>query len=119
MGYSFVDVDEVEPSGPGGAVRFLRRELGATAFGFNWFELPPNTSGREHDEAATGQEEVMVILAGSGTLTVDGEELELRKHRIVRLDPESNRLVVAGDDGIAFMTIGSPRETPYVPRGPF
>ncbi len=28
MGYSLINVDEIEPSGPGGAVRFVRRELG-------------------------------------------------------------------------------------------
>ena len=28
MGYSVVNVDEIEPAGPGGAVRFVRRERG-------------------------------------------------------------------------------------------
>jgi len=28
MSYSIVNVDELEPAGPGGAVRFVRRELG-------------------------------------------------------------------------------------------
>ena len=41
MGYSLAHVDEIEPGGPGGAVRFVRRELGVEAFGINWFELPP------------------------------------------------------------------------------
>ena len=31
-------------------VKFLRRELGVEAFGINWFELPPNAEGFEHDE---------------------------------------------------------------------
>lgn len=35
MGYSMVNVDEIEPAGPGGAVRFVRRELGVQAFGIN------------------------------------------------------------------------------------
>jgi hypothetical protein len=39
MGYSVVKVEEVEPAGPGGVVRFLRREPGVEAFGVNWFEL--------------------------------------------------------------------------------
>src|SRR5262249_8771783 len=53
VGYSVVHVDDIEPSGPGGAVRFVRRALGVEAFGINWFELPPNTAGREHDETAS------------------------------------------------------------------
>ena len=31
MSCSFVDLDQIEPSGPGGVVRFVRCELGATA----------------------------------------------------------------------------------------
>jgi hypothetical protein len=43
MGYSFADIAEVERGGPGGVIRFLRRELGVEAFGVNWFELAPNS----------------------------------------------------------------------------
>jgi len=47
MGYSIVNVGDIEPAGPGGAVRFVRRELGCEAFGINWFEVPPNFAGPE------------------------------------------------------------------------
>ena len=117
--YSFVDVAEIEPSGPGGVVRFVRRELGTTAFGINHFTLAPGTAGREHDETDSNQEEVMVVLAGSGSLRVDDDELELNPGRFVRLDPEATRVAVAGEEGLTFITIGSPREEPYAPRGPF
>ncbi len=40
MGYSVVHVDEIEGAGPGGAVRFVRRQPGVEAFGINWFEIP-------------------------------------------------------------------------------
>jgi hypothetical protein len=33
MGYDVVHADELEGAGPGGAVRFVRRELGVEAFG--------------------------------------------------------------------------------------
>ena len=46
-------------------MRFVRRELGVEAFGINWFELPPNAVGREHDESDSGQEEVNVVIRGS------------------------------------------------------
>ncbi len=58
MGYSVVNVDELEGAGRGGAVRFVRRELGVEAFGINWFELPPHAEGHEHDESSSQQEEV-------------------------------------------------------------
>jgi quercetin dioxygenase-like cupin family protein len=119
MGYSYVDLDDIEPAGPGGAVRFIRRELGTTAFGLNHFTLAPGVTGREHDESESGQEEVIIVLGGSGTLQVDGSEIELHPGRFVRLDPETTRAPVAGPDGLMFVTVGSPREEPYVARGPF
>ena len=117
--YTVADLDDIEPSGPGGAVRFVRRALGATAFGCNHFTLPPGAAGPEHDETESQQEEVMCVLEGSGTLTVDGLELELRPGRFVRLDPAATRQVRSGTEGLTFITIGSPRDTPYVARGPF
>ena len=35
MAYSIVQVEEIDPAGPGGVVRFVRRELGVEAFGIN------------------------------------------------------------------------------------
>jgi hypothetical protein len=35
MGYSIVQIEDIEPSRPGGVVRFVRREIGAEAFGVN------------------------------------------------------------------------------------
>ena len=114
-----IDIDGIEPAGPSGSVRFLRRAIGATAFGFNWFDLKPGERGPEHDETASKQEEVMIVLAGEGTLTIDGEALSLVARRVVRLDPEAVRQVEAGGPGLTFVTVGSPRDEPYVARGPF
>ena len=87
MGYSVVRIEEIEPAGPGGAIRFVRRELGVEAFGINWFELPPNAEGREHDESETEQEEVNVIVSGSGVYRIEGEEVPFAAGTIFRFDP--------------------------------
>jgi mannose-6-phosphate isomerase-like protein (cupin superfamily) len=118
MGYSVVNVNELEPSGPGGVVRFIRRELGCEAFGINWFELPPNAPGHEHDETASGQEEVNVIVAGSGIYRIDGEEVPFEAGTIFRFDPETRRQPLAGPDGLTMIAIGAPRGS-YEARGPF
>jgi mannose-6-phosphate isomerase-like protein (cupin superfamily) len=119
MGYTVVHVDDVEPAGPGGAVRFVRRQLGVAAFGINWFELPPGVQGIEHDETDTGQEEVNVVVRGSGVWRIDGgEEVEVRAGSFLRFDPETTRVPVAGPDGMTFLAIGSPPGS-YQPRGPF
>jgi uncharacterized cupin superfamily protein len=81
VGYSVVNVEEMEGEGPGGAVRYVRRKLGVQAFGINWFELAPNVRGREHNEVDTGQEEVNVIIEGSGVYEVDGETIPVTPAR--------------------------------------
>jgi quercetin dioxygenase-like cupin family protein len=113
--YSFVDVDDLQGEGPGGAVKKLRRALGARAFGFNYFTLGPGVEGREHDETESSQEEVMFVVDGSGRLRVDGEEIELKPGRFVRLDPSAVRLPIAGPDGLTFVTFGSPVNERYEP----
>jgi quercetin dioxygenase-like cupin family protein len=118
VGYSVIHVDEIEPAGPGGAVRFVRRALGVQAFGINWFELAPGAVGREHDESDSGQEEVNVVVRGGGTYRIDGVEIPVRAGSILRFDPETTRVPVAGPDGMTMIGIGAPRGA-YEARGPF
>jgi quercetin dioxygenase-like cupin family protein len=118
LGYSVVHADELEAAGPGGAVRFVRRELGVHAFGINWYELPAHAEGREHDETGSQQEEVNVVIRGSGVWRVDGEEVPVRAGTFLRFDPEARRCPVAGPDGMTFLGIGARRGS-YEPRGPF
>jgi mannose-6-phosphate isomerase-like protein (cupin superfamily) len=118
VGYSIVSIADVEPAGPGGAVRFLRRELGVEAFGVNWFELPPNAEGRRHDEMESRQEEVNIIIRGDGIYRVDGEEVPVSAPMILRFDAETTRQPVAGASGMTMIAVGA-RKGSYEPRGPF
>jgi quercetin dioxygenase-like cupin family protein len=118
MGYSMINVEDVEPSGPGDAVRFVRRELGVQAFGINWFEIPAGAEGREHDESETQQEEVNVIIRGSGVYRIEGEEVPVRAGTFMRFDPGTTRVPVAGPEGMTMIAVGARRGS-YEPRGPF
>ncbi len=118
MSYSTVHVDDIEGAGPGGAVRFVRRELGVDAFGINWFEIPPNTEGREHAEADSLQEEVNVCIRGSGVYRIEGEEVPVRVGSFFRFDPETTRQPVAGPEGMTLIAVGARRGS-YEPRGPW
>jgi quercetin dioxygenase-like cupin family protein len=89
-------------------VRKVRSALGLRAFGCNHFTLGPGARGREHDERASGQEELMLVLAGGGELEVDSERVELRPGRFVRLSPQVRRCPLAGPEGLVFVTIGAP-----------
>jgi quercetin dioxygenase-like cupin family protein len=118
VSYSRVNVHDLEGARPGGAMRFVRRELGVQAFGINWIELAPDAVGREHDERESGQEEVSVVVRGSGTYRVDGEELRVREGDSLRFDPDTTRCPVAGPNGMTLVAVGS-RPGAYEPRGPF
>ena len=113
--YDVVDVASLPGEGPGGYVRKVRRALGARAFGFNYFTLPPNAEGRKHDHAAQGQEEVYFVVRGSGRMRIEGEDVQLRPGRFLRVDPDATRMPIAGDDGLEFVTFGAPLEGGYEP----
>ena len=84
--YDVARLDEFD-----GVVKKLRRALGVTAFGVNYFDLPPGTEGLEHNETQTNQEEVYVYVRGSGLLRLGGEEIEVCEGIVVRVDPEVTR----------------------------
>jgi mannose-6-phosphate isomerase-like protein (cupin superfamily) len=118
VGYSVLDIAGVEAAGPGGVVKFLRRELGVEAFGVNWFELPPNGEGRAHDETDSQQEEVNIVIRGGGVYRIDGEEVPVTAPMIFRFDAETRRQPVAGPEGLTMIAVGARRGS-YEPRGPF
>jgi mannose-6-phosphate isomerase-like protein (cupin superfamily) len=72
----------------------------------------------EHDESQSRQEEVNVVVRGSGIWRVDGEEVPVREGTFLRFDPDTTRCPVAGPDRLMFIGIGAPRGS-YVARGPF
>jgi hypothetical protein len=115
VGFDVVDVSELEGEGPGGMVRKVRRAAGVQAFGINYFVFPPDTEGREHDHADAQLEEVYFVVRGGGTMRIDGEEVELRPGRFVRVDPASTRVPVSGPDGLEYVVAGAPVEGNYEP----
>jgi mannose-6-phosphate isomerase-like protein (cupin superfamily) len=115
VGYSYVDIDSLEGEGPGGMVRKTRRATGGRAFGFNYFTIPAGVEGREHNHADSNMEEVYLVVKGGGIMRIDGDELELRPGRFIRVDPESSRVPIAGDDGLEFVAFGAPLEGRYEP----
>ena len=114
MGHTVMDAADVEPSF--GVFRTMRVALGATGFGINQVELPPGAAGRGHDEAESGQEEVYVVLSGSGVMRIDDEEVELVEGRWLRVDPTHTRQPVAGPDGLTLDMVGGTPGQGFVPR---
>ena len=115
MPYAVVDGKDVEP-GYGGVFKQIRRRLGVSAFGINQVDLPPGAAGREHDHAESGQEEVYLVLAGSGIMRVDGDEVPLEPGRYVFVSAASTRQPVAGPDGLSWVVVGAPPQDGWEPQ---
>jgi hypothetical protein len=60
-------------------------------------DLPPRFDGHpEHDHRGSGQEEVYVVLRGSGVVEINGELIAIDPETLVRVGPESRRKIYAG-----------------------
>jgi uncharacterized cupin superfamily protein len=102
---------------PGIKFHTAGRELGVTAWGMNVLAIDPGCTGYpEHDHARDGQEEVYVVLRGSGTLKAGAEETPVGVGMLVRVGPEQVRKILAGPEGIVVLAIGATPGKAYAPR---
>ena len=113
MGYTLVNHDDPSIESFRGAFFKIRRALGTTAFGINEIRMAAGFEGPEHDELETGHEEVYIVLEGGGTVTVDGDSVDVAPGDYLRVDPETRRQVVAGDDGLTFVVVGARPQPEY------
>jgi len=90
-----------------GRRKLIAAELGARAIKVNRFDNEPGQAGKEHDERASGQEEIYIPVAGSGRIVVGAEEVPLEPGTFVLVEPEATRQVIAGDDGLAYVIVGA------------
>ena len=75
---------------------------------------PPHSSEHpEHDERDSGQEEVYLVLSGSGRLVVGGEEVALEQGVVVRVGAGERRQLLTDDDELEVLCLGA------VPGGAF
>jgi uncharacterized cupin superfamily protein len=87
----------------------LRAELGVTSFGLNQIVLHPGQRGRIHGHAR--QEEVYLVLAGTLSLVVEGEETTLERGDLIRVAPDLRRqLVNRGPGDLHLLAIGGAGE---------
>jgi mannose-6-phosphate isomerase-like protein (cupin superfamily) len=86
--------------------RFARTPLGGTTLGLSLFTLAPNFRvpfGHKHQ----GQEEVYVVVRGSGRVKVEDEIVELTQWDAIRFDKNTMRNVEAGPEGIEYVAFGA------------
>jgi len=106
MAYTKVDYEDVEPVA--GGLHFLRDPLNCDQLGISVLDCEPGWSGKPHDHAEDGQEEVYVLVEGAATITVDGDDIPLAAGEAIRVAPDSERQIHNGDAPSQFVIAGAP-----------
>ena len=83
----------------------LRADLGVESFGLNLLRFGPGQRSRVHRHER--QEEVYLVLEGTLTLVVEGEEHRLGPHELARVAPDVRRqLVNRGPERVVLLALG-------------
>ena len=102
---------------PGIKFHTAGRELGVSAWGMNILSIDAGCTGYpEHDHAKDGQEEVYVVLRGSGTMKTGSEETPIQSGMLVRVGPGEQRKFLPGPEGLVVLAIGATPGKAYAPR---
>jgi len=111
-GYTIVNLKNIEDraseGGPRLEARMGRSAIGSDHVGVSYIRWAPgrrDARGHAHRE----QEEVYVVLGGSGSVKLDDEVHELQPWDVVRVAPATFRGFSAGPDGLELLAIGSDR----------
>jgi mannose-6-phosphate isomerase-like protein (cupin superfamily) len=108
--YSKVNLLEIEPSSKteGLEARFARKYLDSRDLGVSLFRYAPNYQAKmAHSHKI--QEEVYVVVHGSGRILLDKDTIELGLWDVVRVAPEVVRAFEAGPDGLDILAVGGPK----------
>ncbi len=87
--------------------RLATKALELEQSGLSYQRVPPGTRfpyGHRHRK----QEEVYVVVGGSGRMKLDDEIVEIRQWDAVRVPPGTWRGYEAGQDGLEILVIGAP-----------
>jgi mannose-6-phosphate isomerase-like protein (cupin superfamily) len=115
--YTIQNLKEIEDSAtkfglsPGLEARFVGGALDQKASGISYQRLAPNFRipfAHTHEQ----QEEVYVLVAGSGRIKLDEEVVDLRQWDAVRVANDTMRCIEAGPDGLELIAFGAPATGP-------
>jgi uncharacterized cupin superfamily protein len=86
--------------------RFARTPVGGQTLGLSLFRLEPGFRipfGHKH----SNQEEVYVVVRGSGRIKVEDEIVQVGEWDAIRFDKNTMRNVEAGPDGVEYLAFGA------------
>jgi mannose-6-phosphate isomerase-like protein (cupin superfamily) len=85
--------------------RFARKPMGLEQFGFSYQKFGPSWRqpfGHVHAE----QEEVYLVLEGSGRIKVEDDVVDLEQWDAIRIPGGVTRQIESGDQGLAILALG-------------
>jgi mannose-6-phosphate isomerase-like protein (cupin superfamily) len=100
--------DSAKGRAPGVEARFARSHIDSEHLGVTYINHGPNTRapmGHSHRE----QEEIYVILEGSGRIKLDDDVREVQRWDVVRIAPTTLRALESGPEGLRLLAIGNDR----------
>jgi mannose-6-phosphate isomerase-like protein (cupin superfamily) len=106
-GYTKVNLQDLNNSSQteGNEAHFSRKFLDSKELGVSLFRFMPNyKSGRAHKHRV--QEEVYVVIKGSGRILLDDKVEELKPWDTVRVASETVRSFASGPEGLEIIAIG-------------
>jgi hypothetical protein len=111
--FTITAIDDIE-SVVFGSFKRARAQLGVESFGMQVIDLPPNAEQYpSHDHAESGQEEVFVVLRGSGEIEIDGERCAIDPDTMIRVGPQPKRKIWPGEHGMRVLALGGCPGRPY------
>ncbi len=102
-----------------GSTRGLGAAGGSARTGLNHVALPPGGGGASH-HCHSAEEEIFVVLDGSGTLRLGDDMLPIRRGHAISRRPGTGvaHSFVAGDEGLTYLAYGTrePNDIAYYPE---
>lgn len=110
--YTKINFNDIDDSAAGrgydAQARFARSHIDSEHLGVTQFRFGPSCRapfGHRHRE----QEEVYVVISGSGRVKLDDEILEVKPGDVLRVHPSVGRGFESGEEGLELIAIGSDR----------
>jgi mannose-6-phosphate isomerase-like protein (cupin superfamily) len=116
-GYTITNLKDIENAAERGGMapdleaRFARNAVGAEGLALSYQRLATGFRmpfGHRHQT----QEEVYVVVGGSGRVKLDDEVVDVREWDVVRVPKETMRAFEAGPEGLELLAIGTPKTGP-------
>lgn len=122
-GFAKTNLRELDDMAPkfglpeGFEARFAKRALDATELAVSLQKLGPDQAQPFAHRHKEQPEELYVVVAGSGTITIDGEPQSLATWDVVRVAGLSVRSFTAGPDGLEVLAFGrsEPPDSELIP----